>query len=166
MPTQNMLRLILLLMLTLRIMLATVCCKFESWGLVIKLNFFRLWFCQDFEVEVQARFEAGIWSVFCCWCFVEVMKLSLGRDPEARFGQYLEFELSRDADGCWYQDWRLVNVLKIRCCVWTCDMTMISYLGNPNSTLGSTVPLAIFWNDLYFRDFFWRILLLQDHRKW
>ena len=28
-------------------------------------------FGQDFEVEVQARFEAGVWSVLFCWCFVE-----------------------------------------------------------------------------------------------
>ena len=27
-------------------------------------------FGQDFEVEVQARFEAGLWSVFCCCSFV------------------------------------------------------------------------------------------------
>ena len=46
-------------------------------------------FGQDFEVEVQARFEAGVWSVFCC--LVEVMKLNLGRDSEAKFGQYLEY---------------------------------------------------------------------------
>ena len=40
-----------------------------SRGLFIKLNF-----CSDFEhnvwsnfkVEVQAKFEAGVWSVFCC----------------------------------------------------------------------------------------------------
>ena len=46
---------------------------------------------QDFEVEVQARFEARVWSVFCCWCFVDVMKLNLGGDSEARFGQDFEF---------------------------------------------------------------------------
>ena len=49
-------------------------------GLVIKQNF-----CSDFEHKV------------CCLCFVDVMKLNLGRDSEARFdlcarfGQYLEF---------------------------------------------------------------------------
>ena len=48
-------------------------------------------FGQDFEVEVQARFEARVWSVFCCRRFVKIMKLNLGRDSEARFGQYLEF---------------------------------------------------------------------------
>ena len=30
----------------------------------------------------------AIENVFCCWCFVEVMKLNLGRDSEARFGQF------------------------------------------------------------------------------
>ena len=48
-------------------------------------------FGQDFEVEVQARFEAGVWSVFCCWCLEEVMKLNLGRNSEARFDQYQRF---------------------------------------------------------------------------
>ena len=40
---------------------ATVCCRFGSLGLVIKLNFFQIFnarFGQEFEVEV--------WSVFCC----------------------------------------------------------------------------------------------------
>ena len=46
--------------------------------------------CQDFEVEVQARFEARVWSISFCWCFVEVMKLNLGRDSEARLGQDFE----------------------------------------------------------------------------
>ena len=59
-------------------------------------------FGQDFEVEVQARFEARVWSVFCCRHFVKIMKLNLGRDSEARFGQYLMF--SRDADLCWCRD--------------------------------------------------------------
>ena len=51
-------------------------------------------FGQDFEVEVQARFEAGVWSVFFllmfCRYYVE-SKLNLGRDSEARFGQDFEF---------------------------------------------------------------------------
>ena len=49
MPIQNLLRLLLLLM----IVLATVCCRFVSWGLVIKLNF-----CSDFEHKVWSR----LWS--------------------------------------------------------------------------------------------------------
>ena len=35
------------------------------------------------------------WSVFChWWCSVEVMKLNLGRDSEARFGQYFEVQVA------------------------------------------------------------------------
>ena len=54
MPTKNLLRLLLLLMLVL----ATVCRRFGSWGLLTKLNFCSDFeqFGQDFEVEVQARF--------------------------------------------------------------------------------------------------------------
>ena len=43
---------------------------------------------RDFEVEVQARFEAG--QFFFCSSFVEVMKLNLGQDSKARFGQDFE----------------------------------------------------------------------------
>ena len=58
-------------------------------------------FGQGFEVEVQARFLS--WSLvnilplmFCRG----YMKSNLGRDSEARFGQYFEclVNLSRDAD--------------------------------------------------------------------
>ena len=51
MATQNLLRLLLLLMLMMRIVPATVCCRFGSWGLVIKLNF-----CSDLEHKVWSRF--------------------------------------------------------------------------------------------------------------
>ena len=44
---------VLLLMLVMRIMLATVYYRFRSWGLVIKLNF-----CSDIEHIGQA----GVWS--------------------------------------------------------------------------------------------------------
>ena len=37
-------------------------------------------FGEDFEVEVKAIFEAGVWSFF-------LLILNLGRDSEARFGQ-------------------------------------------------------------------------------
>ena len=54
-----------------------------KWGLVIKVNF-----CSDFEHKVWSKFnrdaEAEVWSIFCCWCLVEVMKLNLG--SKARFG--------------------------------------------------------------------------------
>ena len=119
MPTQNLLMLLLLLMLMMRIVLATVCCKFGSWSLVIKLNFcsdFEHKVGQDFEVEVQARFEAAVCSAFCRWCFVEVMKLNLGRDSAARFGQDFEFWV---AWRCWCLveifSWCLVEILKMKC---------------------------------------------------
>ena len=62
--------------------------------MVLKLNFFQTLSTrvgQDFEVEVQQDFETGACSVFCRRCFVEVMKLNLGRYSEARLGQDFEF---------------------------------------------------------------------------
>ena len=86
MPTPNS-RLLLLLVLVMRIVLATVCCRFGSWCLVIKLNF-----CSDFEHfgqdfwswKFRRDFEAEIWSAFWRWCFEEVTKLNLGQYSEAR----------------------------------------------------------------------------------
>ena len=46
-------------------------------------------FGQDFEVEIQAKFEAEVWSLFCCRCLAVAMKFILGRDSEARFGSDL-----------------------------------------------------------------------------
>ena len=54
MPTQNLLRLLLLLMLVMRIVLATVCCRFRSLGLVIKLNF-----CSDFGLGQDSEAKFG-----------------------------------------------------------------------------------------------------------
>ena len=51
-------------------------------------NLLRLKFRRDFEAED--------WSVFCRYCLVEVTKLNLGQNYEARFGQ--DFKISRDAD--------------------------------------------------------------------
>ena len=44
-------------------------------------------------VNFRRDFEAGICSAFCRCCFVEVMKLNLGRDFDARFGQDFEVEV-------------------------------------------------------------------------
>ena len=95
MPTQNLLSLLLLLMLMMRIVLATVCCRFESWGLVIKLNF-RLW-------VLLSRF----WS----WSLVSILLLMFGWGYEVeswlrfqRVGQAFKFKLSRDTD-LWLQFW-------------------------------------------------------------
>ena len=63
-------------------------------GEFLFLILIRLWaqgFGQDFEAEVQQDFETGACSAFCRWCFVEVMKLNLGRYSEARLGQDFEF---------------------------------------------------------------------------
>ena len=69
MPTQNLLRLLLLLVLMLR-----------SWSLVIKTNF-----CPDFARKILAKdFEAEVKSIFCCWPLA-IMKIILGRDSEAMF---------------------------------------------------------------------------------
>ena len=57
MPTQYLLRLLPLLMLMLRIILATVWYKFGRWRLVLKLNF-----CSDFEHKGWSRFWS--WSLY------------------------------------------------------------------------------------------------------
>ena len=57
------------------------------------------------------------------------MKLNLGRDSKARFGQDFEFQV-------------YLNLIKI--CVRTCDMASRTYFGKMNSALGSVVPLAMF----------------------
>ena len=74
------------------------------------------------------------------------MKLNLGQDSEARFGQDFEFYFIGDAD-VWLRSWYLVMILKmnlIKIYVWTSDMTSSSYFDKMNSTLGSIVPLAMF----------------------
>ena len=41
----------------------------------------------------KSRFQglgAGVWLLFCRFCFVEVINLNLGRDSETRFDQYFE----------------------------------------------------------------------------
>ena len=152
MPTQNLLRLLLLVMIMLRIMLATVCYKFWSWLLVLKLNF-----CSDFEHKGWSRFwgwssgkilkldfvqyfAADVLLRLWNWILVEILKLGLAK--------ILNFKFSGDA-GVWLRFlvdallrfWRW-NVIRIR--VWTCDMTSRSYFGKMNSTLESVVPLAMF----------------------
>ena len=57
------------------------------------------------------------------------MKFNLGRDSEAR--------LSQD-----FLCLSFVDLIKIR--VRTSDLTLRSYFGKQNSTLGSVVPLAMF----------------------
>ena len=109
-------------------------------------SLFRLWaqgLIMILKLRFRRDFEAEVWSVFCRWGFVEVMKLNLGRDSEARFGQDFGDAV------VWLRSWCFVEILKmtlIKICVWTCAMTLISYFGKMNSTLGSVVPLAMFQN--------------------
>ena len=112
-------------------------------------------------LKFRQDFEAGIFSAFCRWCFVEVLNLNLGRGSEDRFSQDFEFKFIGDAD-VWLRSRCSVEILKmtlIKICVWTCDMTSISYFGKMNSTLGSVVPLAMFsW---CFKSRFWRWNVLK-----
>ena len=152
MPTQNLLRLFLLQMLMLRIMLATVCCRFVDWGLIIKLNFeilswsqatFWSWswllFCRWYFVEFCwildeswvlvniLKFEFREDLVFSRWCFVEVMTLNRGRDSKFYLVDILKFMFSRDAD-VWlrFWNWFFVEYSRwnlIKIWVRTCDVT-------------------------------------------
>ena len=132
------LRLLLLLMLVTRIVLATICGRFGSWGLVKKLNF-----CSDFEHKVWSRFrswskgEIWSWSLvsFFCWCFVEVIWI-LVEILKLGLANIFKFNFSRDVwdfevDTC-SRFWSMKFDQDL--CA-TCDM---------NSTLGSVVPLAMF----------------------
>ena len=91
-PTQNLLRLALLLMLMMKIVLATVCCILGSWGLVIKPNF-----CSDFEHKV--------WSRFWCWSSGKIFRLV--------FGQYFAADVLQRL---W--SWILVEMLKLGLVFW------------------------------------------------
>ena len=91
-PTQNLLRLALLLMLMMKIVLATVCCILGSWGLVIKPNF-----CSDFEHKV--------WSRFWCWSSGKIFRLA--------FGQYFAADVLQRL---W--SWILVEMLKLGLVFW------------------------------------------------
>ena len=71
---------------------------------------FRLWaqgLVKILKLKFRQDFEAGVCSAFCRWCFVEVMKLNLGQDSEARFGQDFNFKFIEDLEMlmfCWEID--------------------------------------------------------------
>ena len=52
-------------------------------------------FGQDFEVEVQARFAAGVWPVFFLLMFCRGFEVE---SCEARFGQDFEVEVQARSD--------------------------------------------------------------------
>ena len=120
MATQNLLKLLLLLMLMMRIVLATVCCRFGRWGLVTKL--YLCWLSaqglvKSLKLKFRRDFEAEVWSVFCCWCLVEVTKLNLCEDYEASFGQDFKFKFSWDALSR-FQNWSLIKIC-VELVIWT-----------------------------------------------
>ena len=127
MPTQNLLRLLLLLMLVMRIVLTTVCCRYRSWGLVIKLIF-----CSDFGQKV--------WSTFWRYSSGTILKLGLVN--------IFNFKFSQDTN-VWLTFWShcLVEILKIK---FDQDLCLnlfydpLGYFCKLNSTLGSVVHLAMF----------------------
>ena len=104
----------------MRIVLATICCRFRSWGLVKKLNF-----CSDFEHKVWSRFWSWSWGkiwswsmfsffllMFCrmlyrCWILVEILKLDLVK--------ILKLKFYGEADA-WlkFPSWCLVEILKMK----------------------------------------------------
>ena len=77
---------------------------------------FRLWgqcLIKILKLMLRWDLEAEVWSVFCCWCLVEVTKLNLGQDSEARFDQ--DFKFSRDTDvWCWFWSKCLIAILKLK----------------------------------------------------
>ena len=139
MPTQNLLRLLLLLILMLRNVLTTVWCRFGSWSLVIKLIF-----CSDFEHTVWSRFfnwssgkilklkfgqsfAADGWLRLWSLILVEILKLGLVKICLVQFSLSLSSSFVKmlmigwdfEVDA-WSRFWRWI-LIKIR--VWTCDMT-------------------------------------------
>ena len=137
-------------MLRLRNMLTIVWCRFGSWGLVIKSNFYPEFqtlstrFGQDFEVEAQARIWSwSLVSILLLWSLVKVMRLSLVVILKLRLVKILKFKFSWNAD-VWlrFWSWFLGNILKFD---QDFRMTNWSYFGKQNSTLGSIVPLAMFF---------------------
>ena len=130
-PTQNLLRLALLLMLMMKIVLATVCCILGSWGLVIKPNF-----CSDFQHKVSSRFwswssgrilklefgqyfAADVLQRLWRWILVKMLKQGLVNILNFKFCWLLMFGRYFEVDA-WSIFWRW-NLIKI--CVRTCDMT-------------------------------------------
>ena len=152
MPTQNLLRLLLLLMLVMRIVLATVCCRFGSWGLVTKLNFFRLWALKSrfFEVEVQARFWS--WSLVSILLLI-LVKFNLDQDSEGLV-KILNIKFSRNSD-VWFRSgsWCLVEILKLKFDQDLCEN---------HSNLGAILPLAMFSSTSILTLLYFSILLNHD----
>ena len=72
---------------------------------------------RSLKLKFRRDFEAEVWSVFCCWCLVEVTKLNLCEDYEASFGQDFKFKFSWDALSR-FQNWSLIKIC-VELVIWT-----------------------------------------------
>ena len=149
MPTQNLLRLLLLLVLMLSIMLATVCYWFGSWRLVLKLNFCsefehkgwsRFWswslfsilplmFCRGYELESWSRFCNYVWSRF--WSLSAMERLMFGWDFEVEIWSRIVFE---------FVIW---NQHSGPLCLWQCFEQIIGESGTVNGQVVINIPIYI-----------------------
>ena len=146
MTTQKLLRLLLLLMLTIRNMLTTFCCRFGRW-FGHKVRFLFILWAQGFKV----------WSIFWSWCSGKILKLKFGQyfAPDAWWRLWslilvkiLKFMFSRNG-GVLLKFWRwgLIKTLRMKFDQDLCKnlQDLKSYFGEQNSTLGSIVSLAMFF---------------------
>ena len=136
MPTQTLLRLLLLLMLIVRIMLATVCYRFGSWRLVLKLNFF-----SDFEHKGWSRFWSWSSARFWNWSLFSILPLMFCRGYEVESHVWLRFLV--DVESRFWR-WNSINI-----CVWTCNMTLARWT-QPSGPLclWQCFHSLLFWNSV------------------
>ena len=128
------------------IVLATVCCRFGSWGLVIKLNF-----CSDFQHKVWS----GVW------------RQSSGEILKLKFGQYFAADV-------WLrlQSWILVKILNLglvlnrdsKIDVWSRFVWNLWYELNPRvrCAFGNVFFLSMHLPGLSALGLLW----LLDHADW
>ena len=124
MPTQNLLKLLVLLMLMFR----NVLTRFLSWssGQILKLKFSHF-----FAADPWLR----LWRLF----LVENLKLCLVKILKFKFSWNAEIWLR-------FWSWRLVDILEMKFDQNLCKNfdDKRSYFGKQNSTLGSVLPVAMF----------------------
>ena len=140
MPTQNLLRFLLLLMLMMRIVLATACCRYGSGGLVIKLNF-----CSDFEHKV--------WSLFWSWSSGKIWSRSLFSILLLMFWSGNEVE---SWSRFWSQVWSISWILSLVEILMFADVEILKLV------LGQYSEDEI-WSNFEFDLVIW---LKQDHQWW
>ena len=140
MPTQNLLRLLLLLILMMRIVLATVCCRFGSWRLVLKLHF-----CSDFKPKGWSKF----WS------------RSSGKTLKLEFVQHFVLFCRVYEEESWSRFWLQVTLARWTqpsgpLCLWQCF-----YAPFPNGAL--IFPGRAFNHLLWlYQEYFMDLYLLAE----